>query len=68
MIHLVLIEERKGPTVMVAQIISTLAQQEDDDALYTDIKNFQHTMQYYPEGSGKKDHIAIRRLVAHFII
>ncbi|XP_048492289.1 uncharacterized protein LOC125493216 [Beta vulgaris subsp. vulgaris] len=44
-----------------------LAQQYDDDVGYKDIKTSLETMQY-PKGSGKKDRIAIRRLIAHFLI
>ncbi|XP_019105480.2 uncharacterized protein LOC109135213 [Beta vulgaris subsp. vulgaris] len=66
-IQSVLIEERKGPIMTVAQMVSTLTQQDDDDVCYKDIKNFLKTMQY-PEGSGKMDHIAIIRLTTHFLI
>ncbi|XP_021713465.1 uncharacterized protein LOC110681620 [Chenopodium quinoa] len=62
----VTIVEKQIPMVNFEPTIALLTQEDSEDAWYTDIKKYLIGGEY-PEGSHKKDQLAIRRLASHFI-
>ncbi|XP_021866129.2 uncharacterized protein [Spinacia oleracea] len=66
-IQSVTIVENEFPVIEFENIIASLIQEDGEDPWYIDIKKFLINGQY-PEGSHKKDQLAIRRLAAHFIM
>ncbi|XP_021839912.2 uncharacterized protein [Spinacia oleracea] len=66
-IQSVKIVENEFPVIEFENMIALLIQEDEEDPWYIDIKKFLIEGQY-PEGSHKKDRLAIRRLAAHFIM
>ena len=63
----VTIVEKEIPVVNFKPTIALLTQEDNEDAWYTDVKKYLIDGEY-PEGSHKKDQLAIRRLASHFTI
>ncbi|XP_021752865.1 uncharacterized protein LOC110718341 [Chenopodium quinoa] len=61
----VTIVEKEIPVVNFKPTIALLTQEDDKDTWYTDVKKYLINGEY-PEGSHKKDQLAIRRLASHF--
>ncbi|XP_021747728.1 uncharacterized protein LOC110713587 [Chenopodium quinoa] len=66
-VRYVTIEEKSSPVIMDEEMIASLTIRDEKDTWYSDIKNFLATREY-PEGSHKKDQLAIRWLATHFVI